>query len=154
MKVCQLFDFGVHGVEYWMVMEAGKMDLRAWRMRGPPKGKAAPSSRSPYKDWMSFEDSNPMNTAGRNSNGDSRIDTGSPSRRGAIPDSTDERQPLTPYKLAVCLALYADALLIVQSVHSARVLHFDIKCNNFIVRCEPDLESMYRYVRVHNITSY
>lgn len=129
-----------------MVMEAGKMDLLAWRMRGPPKGKAAPSSRSPYKDWMSFEDSNPMNTPGRNSNDDSRIDTRSPSRRGAIPDSTDERQPLTPYKLAVCLALYADALLIVQSVHSARVLHFDIKCNNFIVRCEPDLESMYRYV--------
>jgi hypothetical protein len=130
-----------------MVMEAGKMDLLAWRIRAPPKGKAAPSSRSPYKDWMSFEDSNPMKVAGRDSNGDSRTDPGSPSRRGVTPDIVDERQPLTPYKLAVCLALYADALLIVQSVHSARVLHFDIKCNNFIVRCEPDLESMYRYAQ-------
>ena len=26
-----MIDFGVQGVEYWMVMEAGKMDLLAWR---------------------------------------------------------------------------------------------------------------------------
>lgn len=29
--VCELIDFGVQGVEYWMVMEAGKMDLLSWR---------------------------------------------------------------------------------------------------------------------------
>ena len=50
-------------------------------------------------------------------------------------EKEEKEEPLTRHKLAVCLALYADALLIVQSVHSAHVLHFDIKCNNFILRC-------------------
>jgi serine/threonine protein kinase len=59
-------------------------------------------------------------------------------------EERDGKEPLTAGKLALCLALYADALLIVQSVHSAHILHFDIKCNNFILRCEPDLEAMYR----------
>ena len=31
-QVCELIDFGVHGMEYWIVLEAGKMDLRAWRL--------------------------------------------------------------------------------------------------------------------------
>ena len=59
-------------------------------------------------------------------------------------EKEEKEEPLTRHKLAMCLALYADALLIVQSVHSAHVLHFDIKCNNFILRCEPDLDNMYR----------
>ena len=49
---------------------------------------------------------------------------------------------LTAHNVAMCLALFADALLIVQSVHAAHVLHFDIKCNNFILHSEPNLASI------------
>ena len=49
-------------------------------------------------------------------------------------DDPDAVPPLTEETLALCLGLYVDCLLIVQSVHQAHVLHFDLKCNNFILR--------------------
>jgi serine/threonine protein kinase len=142
-QVCELLDFGVQGVEYWMVMEAGKMDLLAWRNSSPSKGKRLPRSfGSCFREGRVFEDM--ADTSGRDYCEGCNTDEELPSGDDLDVTSTDGREPLTQHKLAVCLALYADALLIVQSVHSARVLHFDIKCNNFILRCEPDLDTMYR----------
>lgn len=126
-----------------MVMEAGKMDLLAWRNSSPVRGKRHPRSfGSSYRESRVFED-RPVDT-GRDYCEECHTDDELPSGDDLDVTSNDGRELLSQHKLAVCLALYTDALLIVQSVHSARVLHFDIKCNNFILRCEPDLDTMYR----------
>ena len=177
--------FGVHGIEYWMIMEAGKMDLLAWRNNPAPNGrkKRPPSFYSPSTDWRSFEGVSPggvdVDVPFTGSGGEWNVgNSQSQSQRQRLSMLSDlnlnlkidldtcdecqtdeelpsggdgdpncsEKDPLTLHKLAVCLALFADALLIVQSVHSSRVLHFDIKCANFILRCEPDLDVMYRSV--------
>ena len=179
VQVCELLDFGVHGIEYWMIMEAGKMDLLAWRNNPAPNSRKRrpPSFYSPSTDWRSFEGVSPggvdVDVAITESGGEwnasqsqrqklsllsdlnlkldldtcdeCQTDEEFPSGGDGDPNSS-EKDPLTLHKLAVCLALFADALLIVQSVHSSRVLHFDIKCANFILRCEPDLDVMYRSV--------
>ena len=59
------------------------------------------------------------------------------SQGAAADDDPDAFPPLTEDTLALCLGLYVDCLLIVQSVHQANVLHFDLKCNNFILRVPP-----------------
>ena len=128
-------------MEYWIVLEAGTMDLRAWRhstkfrnnVHGvDKKGKARsqPTGRLPttstQTDMMAGEGEQ------------SSFDDVTNARR------VDATAPLSldVESLAMCLALYADALLIVQSVHALHVLHFDIKCNNFILHSEPDLNTM------------
>ena len=160
-----MIDFGVQGVEYWMVMEAGKLDLLAWRHTPNPKNnstrsKRIPPTRSPFDNRRNGHDelsarSNGMTdleeSTGEEMGSERGTERGT-ERDDDIPTPTlnnmspsgDVEEVLTRCKLAMCLALYADALLIVQSVHSANVLHFDIKCNNFILRCEPDLDNMYR----------
>jgi serine/threonine protein kinase len=67
-----------------------------------------------------------------------------------IDGQKDHRDPLTSLKLSLCLALYADILLIVESVHAAHILHFDIKCNNFILRSEPGTDCICFYLYVIN----
>ena len=156
-QVCELLDFGVHGIEYWMVMEAGKIDLLAWRHMPTQKltrSKRIPPTRSPFdhrrncRDELSTQ-SNGMTDLEESAGEDNGTERGTErgSERGVDSPAVDEieqEESLSRCKLAMCLALYADALLIVQSIHSAHVLHFDIKCNNFILRCEPDLDNMYR----------
>ena len=140
--MCQLIDFGVHGMEYWIVLEAGTMDLRAWRhstkflsgVRVPDKkgnARARIATRLPSTSNLTS------------------IITGGEGEQSAFDDVSNLRKgdALAPLSLdveslAMCLALYADALLIVQSVHALHVLHFDIKCNNFILHSEPDLNTM------------
>ena len=56
--------------------------------------------------------------------------------------SSDILGGLNLWEVAICMEIYADCMLIVQSVHDADVLHFDIKASNFIFRCDPDLELM------------
>ena len=129
-----------------MVMEAGKMDLLAWRLQIAPKAsrsKRIPPTRSPTKESRMYPPGSSMRGNGMT---DLEESTGEELDVPKEPNESKE-EPLTRNKVALCLALYADALLIVQSVHSAHILHFDIKCNNFILRCEPDLDNMYRYVR-------
>jgi serine/threonine protein kinase len=41
---------------------------------------------------------------------------------------------LTTLELRQCLVLFLDTLLIVQEVHNNDITHFDLKCENFIVR--------------------
>ena len=128
------------------------MDLLAWRKSSPSKAKRFPRSfGSSYREGRIFEDC-AVGSSGRDSCEGCNTDEELPSGDDLDVTSSDDRAPLTQHKLAVCLALYADALLIVQSVHSARVLHFDIKCNNFILRCEPDLDTMYRCDTSHSIS--
>jgi len=43
---------------------------------------------------------------------------------------------LTRNQICTCLLLFVDALLIVKAMHAADVAHFDIKCNNFILRSQ------------------
>ena len=173
-----MIDYGVYGMEYWIVLEAGKMDLLAWRLQ---------YSVDPIHDSKDCDDIDGQGQAGTmthypledNNNGGKSIlnndyhadDEGSviddvidntknvPSKcKKDIPDrkkenrdenknrNENEKSPLdlTFYKFELCLALYADVLLIVKSVHEANVLHFDIKCNNFILHCDPNLEAMNR----------
>ena len=41
---------------------------------------------------------------------------------------------MTTLELRRCLAIFLDALLIIQEVHNNDITHFDLKCENFIVR--------------------
>jgi hypothetical protein len=140
-QVCELIDFGVHGMEYWIVLEAGKMDLRAWRHSIISRERAS---------ILEFNTSAKTNDKDGFARNNSLIDLleaeneGSPFDEANRAAGSEKTCPLTltVHNLKMCLALYADALLIVQSVHAVHVLHFDIKCNNFILHSEPDLEVM------------
>jgi serine/threonine protein kinase len=81
--VCRLFNYGIQGGEYWLVLECGRMDLSMWRQG------IALSSACTLRD------------------------------------------------LEVCVALYEDACVIVRSIHDAGVVHFDLKCSNFLLRGNP-----------------
>ena len=141
LQVCELIDFGVHGMEYWIVLEAGQMDLRAWRHSIISRERASilefnTSAKTNDKDGFARTNSLIDLLEGENE--------GSPYDEAIRTVGSEKACPLTltVHNLKMCLALYADALLIVQSVHAVHVLHFDIKCNNFILHSEPDLEVM------------
>lgn len=128
-------------MEYWIVLEAGKMDLRAWRHSIISRESVSirdnnTSAKTSDKDGFARTNSLIDLLEGENE--------GSPFDDANRTSGGDDVCPLTltVHNLKMCLALYADALLIVQSVHAVHVLHFDIKCNNFILHSEPDLEVM------------
>lgn len=82
--VCRLFNYGVQGGEYWLVLEEGKKDLLNWRL-----------SLSSLRETCSIAD------------------------------------------IMMCVALFEDACVIVRSVHEAGIIHFDLKCSNFLLRGSP-----------------
>ena len=117
------------------------MDLRAWRHSTKiQSGVRVPDKKGNARSRVASRLPNTSNltsiTAGEGEQ--SAFDDVGNVRKG------DASAPLSldVESLAMCLALYADALLIVQSVHALHVLHFDIKCNNFILHSEPDLNTM------------
>lgn len=48
--------------------------------------------------------------------------------------------PVESFLITLCL--FAECVKIVQHVHAERIVHFDIKCSNFIIRKEPDLNDL------------
>ena len=169
-----MIDYGVYGMEYWIVLEAGKMDLLAWRLQHSVdpvhdsegcnnidgQGQAGTVTHYPLED-NNIRGKSILNNDNHADDEGSIIDDVTdnlknlPSKyKKDIPDKKNENRneneneksplDLTSYKFELCLALYADVLLIVKSVHEANVLHFDIKCNNFILHCDPNLEAMNR----------
>lgn len=59
---------------------------------------------------------------------------------------------LSDLELRRCLVYFLDALLIVQHVHNCDIAHFDIKCENFIVRTnESTLEQKFSNDEVLNV---
>ena len=97
------------------VMENGGINLLEWRMLLQDELNAAREKE---------RDSGPIAAAGS-----SKIRTGGHSKAngGQLNEST----------IALLLSLYLDALYIIKSVHAADIAHFDVKCNNFILRDDP-----------------
>eukprot|EP00597_Dinobryon_sp_UTEXLB2267_P010353 CAMPEP_0170102936 /NCGR_PEP_ID=MMETSP0020_2-20130122/3183_1 /TAXON_ID=98059 /ORGANISM="Dinobryon sp., Strain UTEXLB2267" /LENGTH=1801 /DNA_ID=CAMNT_0010326383 /DNA_START=623 /DNA_END=6028 /DNA_ORIENTATION=- len=113
--VCGLEDFGVSGSEYWLVMENGGMNLLEWRML--------------------IQDE--LNSAIERDRGVSLIAAGNSKK--FVGNSKPNRSPgsLCESTIALLLSLYLDILYILKSVHAADIAHFDVKCNNFILREDP-----------------
>ena len=44
---------------------------------------------------------------------------------------------LTPSHISLLCSIYLDTCFILKSIHAADIAHFDIKCNNFILRDDP-----------------
>ena len=98
-----------------MVMEAGKMDLLAWRALISIKtnrSKRIPPTRGPIKDGRpSYPEGSSMQLNGMTDLEESMGEEWATDSPKGLPDEAKE-EPLTRHKLAMCLALYADALLI------------------------------------------
>jgi hypothetical protein len=124
--VCQLLDYGVFLSEYWLVMELGGKNLSEWRRR-------AIDAEESYGHTLI----SPMNT---------RHPTGQPPPQYSRVNSdisntvadlfSFSKDVLSVNDCCMCLTMFVDILLIVKAVHAADVGHFDIKCNNFVLKHE------------------
>jgi hypothetical protein len=63
--------------------------------------------------------------------------TGAKLRKNHGNSSKNNTVQLNESTIALLLSLYLDALYIIKSVHAADIAHFDVKCNNFILRDDP-----------------
>jgi serine/threonine protein kinase len=99
--ICKLFDYGIYGSEFWLVMECGQSNLKEWREQRQ-------SLNSTENKFLT--NSNNCNSKSKSS------------------------CCLSKSGLMECLVIFLDILLIVKSVHDSNVVHFDIKCDNFILR--------------------
>lgn len=96
--VCQLVNFGVHGGEYWMVMEEGMANMSDWRTQ--EREKLLEDCRS--------------------------ADSSKLSALSMVDD------------LLLCLSLFLEAVIVVNDVHKENIVHFDLKCSNFVLRYDID----------------
>jgi hypothetical protein len=112
--VCKLIDYGTFGGEYWIVLELAGVNLSEWRRRTMETGGLAPFRKT--LSGLRDIDSDRLASAVENFSED----------------------VLNPRDTGLCLALYLDILLIVKSVHEKDVAHFDIKCNNCVLRMAED----------------
>lgn len=109
--ICVLYDYGVRNNEYWLVVELGGCSLHEWRLR-------LPNSSTLSHIYSSTND----------------MKSNISSRRISDPRSQKFNKVLSIFDVIHCLLLYTDAIYIIKMVHAADIAHFDIKCNNFIIR--------------------
>jgi serine/threonine protein kinase len=123
--VCQLLDYGTYAGEYWIVLELAGVNLSEWRRRMMEAGGLAP-----FKKTMS-----------------GLRDIDSDRLASAVETFSDEN--LSPRDAGLCLAMFMDILLIVKSVHNMDVAHFDIKCNNCVLKMSEDTDAKSRSKKVN-----
>ena len=97
---------------HYRVMESGGMNLLEWRLQ--LQGEMA-AIREKGRDTA----------------------TGAKLRKNHGNSSKNNTVQLNESTIALLLSLYLDALYIIKSVHAADIAHFDVKCNNFILRDDP-----------------
>ena len=102
------------------VMESGGMNLLEWRLQLQGEIIAIREKG---------RDTGPIPLGSATSNAKLRKNNGN-----AYKNSTVQLNEST---IALLLSLYLDALFIIKSVHAADIAHFDVKCNNFILRDDP-----------------
>lgn len=120
--VCQLLDYGVFLSEYWLVMELGGKNLSEWRRRTIDAEDVDVShSHKPLQNQSLY----------------SRVNSEVSNGLGDMSASSFSKDVLSVNDCCMCLTIFVDILFIVRAVHSADVGHFDIKCNNFVLKHEP-----------------
>ena len=113
--VCSLIDYGVYEGEYWVVMEKGSQDLHEWALLYLSK------SEKGHKKTKSHSSSDDASVK--------KVDVAA-----AVAEWVD--------KLLVYICIFAECVRIVGEVHAERIIHFDIKCSNFIMRQEVRLDKL------------
>jgi hypothetical protein len=119
--VCQLLDYGVFLSEYWLVMELGGKNLSEWRRR------AIDAEES---------DVSPLHKPPQTQSLYSRVNSEVSSAVGDLSSHNFSKEILSISDCCMCLTMFVDILFIVRAVHAADVGHFDIKCNNFVLKHE------------------
>jgi len=129
--VVHLLDYGVSSTAVWMVMERCAFSLRAWRL-----------DHVQLTPRLSGDAAGSMSARG-----------GSGSRRGAEDASGGGSASgafLSPTRLTLLLDLFSCVLYRLHQLHSAGVSHYDVKCDNIMLRegCEATLEAYLAEERV------
>lgn len=123
LGVCDLVNYGVHEGEYWLILEQGVCDLKEWAVQ--------------------------LSTKTRNSRRTMNLPT---SPRFSRSLSSEPISSAFADQVLLQLYVYCECLSIVKAVHDSDIIHFDVKCNNFILRKVPDLDEMINAANKHKLS--
>jgi hypothetical protein len=142
--ICPLYDFGVNNGEYWLVMELGGCNLSEWRQMLTNESVSlehifsSTATGSPKTSTKASATSTPSNrrssVAGITQPSRPHPMTRNSSTSNISSSASPFIESLNCKNIVHCMLLYIDAIFVLQAVHDRDIAHFDIKCNNFIIR--------------------
>jgi hypothetical protein len=137
--VCDLINYGLYEGEYWMILEQGICDLKDWitRQYSQSMKKYSLPHLSNGTGGISTKMTPGSGGVGDGVGGGVGVGTGT----GGIID-----------QLLLHCYIYRECLSIVKAVHDSEIIHFDVKCNNFILRKIPVLEEMIEAASHHKLS--
>jgi serine/threonine protein kinase len=109
--VCDIVNYGVHGNQYWMVLELGMCNLQEW------------AEELTHQEVLLLSTGKQEQLDG----GLTELEVGECASAGID-------------KLLLKLCIFYEMISILNDVHKKNIIHFDIKCSNFMFRKSPQLD--------------